>query len=160
MALWDNITRKASAVTEKAVQQAKNLTELAKLHGQIAELEKTVTDSYTAIGKQYVAAHPTDYEEAFGEWIGKIGESERSIQFLRRQIQELKGVSVCSSCGAEVGKDAAFCGNCGAPMPKDEPMEAEVVSEAVMQETCTEEVPAPEDASAPEAVPAPASEEI
>ena len=37
MSLWDNITQKAAAVTDKAVHQAKNFTEQVKLRNQISE---------------------------------------------------------------------------------------------------------------------------
>ena len=157
MALWDNISKKASAVTEKAVHQARNLTELAKLHGQIAEAEKAVTDSYTEIGKLYVAAHSADYDEGFAGKIAAIAEAEQKIQQLRKQIQDLKGVSVCEKCGAEVAKEAAFCSACGAAMPKEEPIEAEVVTDEAPveepEETC------PDCAVEPEAEEAPSTEE-
>ena len=156
MALWDNISKKASAVTEKAVQQAKNLSELAKLHAQIAEAEKAITDNYTQIGKQYAAAHPDDYEAGFGEFISAIAASEQKIRELRWQVQELKGVSVCEKCGAEVAKDAAFCSACGAPMPKPEPVDAEIVTEEAPTEAPAE-APA-EEPVCPECAEAPAEE--
>ena len=149
MALWDNISKKASAVTEKAVQQAKNLSEQAKLHAQIAEAEKAITDSYTQIGKQYAAAHPDDYEAGFGELIAAIAASEQKIRDLRWQLQELKGVCVCGRCGAEVPKDAAFCSACGAPMPKPEPVDGEIVTAEAPAEAPAEEPVCPECAEAP-----------
>ena len=47
MSLWDNITQKAAAVTDKAVHQAKNFTEQVKLRNQISEAQSTITDCYT-----------------------------------------------------------------------------------------------------------------
>lgn len=150
MALWDNITRKASAVTEKAVQQAKNLSELAKLHTQIADTEKTITDNYTQIGKLYAAAHPDDFEDCYAAPMAAISGAQQELQILRKQVQDLKGVAVCPKCGAEVAIDAAFCSACGAEMPKAEPVEAEVVTEDVpaaqapAEEAPAEEAPAAE----------------
>ena len=46
MAIWDDITKKAAALGEKAVKQAKDLSEVAKLKLQIAEAEKTAEDTY------------------------------------------------------------------------------------------------------------------
>ena len=128
MALWENLSRKASAVTAKAVQQAKDLSEQVKLRGQIADEEKTITDSYTQIGKQYAELHPEDYEEVFAGWFAAIENAQRRAEVLRGQLRDLKGVALCPRCGAEVAADASFCSACGAPMPKEEPREAEIVT--------------------------------
>ena len=97
MALWDDITKKASVLTEKAVQQARDLSEVAKLHGQIAEAEKTANDSYNALGRLYAATHPEDYEEGFGDLIAAAAKAEELIRNLRKQIQDVKGVATCKS---------------------------------------------------------------
>ena len=128
MALWENLSRKASMVAEKAVQQAKDLSEQVKLRGQIADEEKTITDSYTQIGKQYAELHPEDYEEVFAGWFAAIENAQRRAEVLRGQLRDLKGVALCPGCGAEVAADASFCSACGAPMPKEEPREAEIVT--------------------------------
>ena len=128
MALWENLSRKASMVAEKAVQQAKDLSEQVKLRGQIADEEKTITDSYTQIGKQYAEVHPEDYEEVFAGWFAAIENAQRRAEVLRGQLRDLKGVALCPRCGAEVAADASFCSACGAPMPKEEPREAEIVT--------------------------------
>ena len=60
MAIWDDITKKAAALSEKAVKQAKDLSEVAKLKLQIAEAEKTAEDTYAQLGRLYAAAH-ADY---------------------------------------------------------------------------------------------------
>lgn len=145
MAIWDNITKKASALTEKAVQQARDLSEVAKLHGQLAEAEKIANDSYAQLGRLYAAAHPEDCEEGFGELMAAAAKAEQTIKSLRRQIQDVKGVTTCEKCGAEVAKDAAFCSACGAEIPKVEPVEAEIVTEdAPAEEAPVEEAPAEE----------------
>lgn len=139
MALWENLSRKASMVTEKAVQQAKDLSEQVKIRGQIADEEKTITDSYTQIGKQYAELHPEDYEEVFAGWFAAIENARRRVEVLRAQLRDLKGVALCPKCGAEVAADAVFCSACGAPMPKEEPREAEVVTEETPAEVPVEE---------------------
>ncbi|MGM9589008.1 MAG: zinc ribbon domain-containing protein [Faecousia sp.] len=139
MTIWDNITKKASVLTEKAVQQARDLSEVAKLHGQIAEAERIANDSYHQLGRLYAAAHPEDYEEGFGDLIAAAAKAEKRIKSLRKQIQDVKGVTVCAKCGAEVSKDDAFCSVCGAEIPKTTPVEAEIVTEGVPVEEPAED---------------------
>lgn len=156
MSLWDNITQKAAAVTDKAVHQAKNFTEQVKLRNQISEAQSTITDCYTQIGKQYAAAHSEDFDEAYAPMMAAIAGANRQIASLQEQLRDLKEVALCPKCGAEVSKDASYCGACGAEMPKPAPVEAEVVTdnapaeEAPVTESPAEEAPA-ETASAAEA---------
>lgn len=156
MSLWDNITQKAAAVTDKAVHQAKNFTEQVKLRNQISEAQSTITDCYTQIGKQYAAAHSEDFDEAYAPMMAAIAGANRQIASLQEQLRDLKEVALCPKCGAEVGREAAFCSACGAEMPKPTPVEAEVVTddapaeEAPAAESPAEETPA-ETASAAEA---------
>lgn len=141
MAIWENITEKAASVAEKAVQQARNLSELAKLHTRITEAERAARDSYEQIGRLYAATHPEDYEEGFGSLISAAANAEATIKDLRKQLRDAKGVAVCEKCGAEIDVDAAFCSACGAPMPKVEPVEAEVAAEEAPCEAPAEAEP-------------------
>ena len=157
MSLWDNITQKAAAVTDKAIHQAKNFTEQVKLRNQISEAQSTITDCYTQIGKQYAAAHSEDFDEAYAPMMAAIAGANRQIASLQKQLRDLKEVALCPKCGAEVDREAAFCSACGAEMPKPAPVEAEVVTddtpaeEAPVAEAPVEETPAEETASTEEA---------
>ena len=157
MSLWDNITQKAAAVTDKAVHQAKNFTEQVKLRNQISEAQSTITDCYTQIGKQYAAAHPEDFDEAYAPMMAAIAGANRQIASLQEQLRDLKKVALCPKCGAEVDREAAYCSACGAEMPKPAPVEAAVVAddapaeEAPVAEAPAEETPAEETASTEEA---------
>lgn len=145
MAIWDDIAKKAAALSDKAVKQARDLSEVAKLKLQIAEAEKAVEDSYTQLGRLYAAAHRSDYEEGFASVMAAVTNAEQTVKTLHQQLQDAKGVTVCEKCGAEVAKDAAFCSACGAEIPKPAPVEAEVVTEeAPAEETPAEEAPAEE----------------
>lgn len=152
MSLWDNITQKAAAVTDKAVHQAKNFTEQVKLRNQISEAQSTITDCYTQIGKQYAAAHSEDFDEAYAPMMAAIAGANRQIASLQEQLRDLKEVALCPKCGAEVSKDASYCGACGAEMPKPAPVEAELVTDdAPAEEAPVAEAPAEETAPAAEA---------
>lgn len=120
MALWENIGKKASETTAKAVHQAKVLTETTKLNGMISEEEKKINNCYYQIGKLYVAMHRSDYEADFAGMIAAVSESEQKIKEFRSQILDIKGVLRCENCGAEVAKGMAFCSSCGFAMPKVE----------------------------------------
>ena len=150
MAIWDDITKKAAEISEKAVKQAKDLSEVAKLKMQIAEAEGTAEDTYAQLGRLYAAAHADDCEEAFASEMAAAVNAEQTIKTLKGQLHDAKGVVVCEKCGAEVAKDAAFCSACGAEIPKKAPVEAEVITE----EAPVEEVPVVEKVPVEEETPA------
>ena len=102
MAIWDNITKKAAQISEKAVKQAKDLSEVAKLKMQIVEAEKTAEDTYTQLGRLYAAAHPEDFDEGFASLMAAAANAEQTIKTLRQQLRDAKGVTVCEKCCAEV----------------------------------------------------------
>ena len=120
MALWDDLSRKASAISDRAVKQTKILSETARLNMLISDEEKRINSFYFQIGKLYVSLHPKDCESCFESMIEAIVGSEQKIKEYRVQIQEVKGVVQCEKCGAEVAKGAAFCSSCGTPTPKVE----------------------------------------
>lgn len=139
MALWDSFTKKASETTAKAVQQAKILAETTKLHGMVMEEEKKVSDLYQQIGKLYAEKYADEPGEGFSDLIAQIKEAEEKIAQYRTQIQDVKGVTRCEKCGAEVTKGAAFCSACGtAVVVAEAEAEVEAEEEAVIEEDFVE----------------------
>ena len=126
MTFWDDLGKKASVAADKVAQQAKVLSEIAKLNSAVSGEEKKMNANYSAIGKLYVSLHKDDCEEAFESMIAAIAESETKIAECKAKIRAVKGVCICEKCQAEMPLGNAFCSACGAPMPKVE----EVVVEA------------------------------
>lgn len=120
MAFFDDIGKKISLAGEGAVSKGRVFADVARLNSAVAEEEKKINNSYYQIGKLYVALHPQDYEADFAALVGSIISSQSKIQTLKQQIQEIKGVTRCEKCGAEVPNNIAFCSACGSPMPKRE----------------------------------------
>lgn len=121
MAFWDNLGQKASETTAKAVQKAKDLSDIAKLNSIISDEESKINNNYLQIGKLYVAMHPQDGEENLRGIVDAINESNRKIQECRQKIQDIKKIVKCPQCGAEVPVGVAFCSACGTAMPKAQP---------------------------------------
>lgn len=122
MAFWDNLSQKASETTAKAMQKAKEMSDIARLNSMISEEETKINNTYYQVGKLYVTMHPHDHEEEFAGMVASLAEAEEKIKSYRQQIQDIKGVVRCPQCGAEVQSGVAFCSSCGAPMPKVQPV--------------------------------------
>ncbi len=122
MAFWNNLSQKASETTAKAMQKAKEMSDIARLNSMISEEETKINNTYYQVGKLYVTMHPHDHEEEFAGMVASLAEAEEKIKSYRQQIQDIKGVVRCPQCGAEVQSGVAFCSSCGAPMPKVQPV--------------------------------------
>lgn len=120
MAFFDNLGKKASEATAKAMQKAQEVSEISRINSLISEEEKKINATYYQIGKLYVSVHGADGEEDFSGMVAAVLEGEQKINDYRKQIQNIKGVQRCEKCGAEVARGVAFCSSCGAPMPKAE----------------------------------------
>lgn len=120
MAFFDNLGKKASEATAKAIQKAQELSEISRVNALISEEEKKMNATYYQIGKLYVSVHGSDCEENFSGMVAAILECDQKIAEYRKQIQNIKGVQRCEKCGAEVARGVAFCSSCGASMPKAE----------------------------------------
>lgn len=133
MAFFDNLGKKASEATAKAMQKAQELSETTKLNSMISEEEKKIDNTYYQIGKLYVSVHGKDAGAEFAGMVAAVADSVQKISTYRKQIQDLRGVQRCEKCGAEVARGAAFCSSCGTPMPK---VEAPVPEDSVRCENC------------------------
>lgn len=120
MAFFDNISKKISLAGEGAVNKGRVFADVARLNSAVSEEEKKINNSYYQIGKLYVALHPQDYESDFGMLVNSIVSSQEKIKSLKQQIQDVKGVTRCEKCGAEVPRNTTFCSACGAQISKNE----------------------------------------
>ena len=137
MAFFDKLSTTVTEASQKTIAKTKELADTSRLHSQISDEEKTITNQYFQIGKLYVSLHKEDYEEDFAGMIATIAEAEARIRDYKKQIQDIKGVQRCARCGAEVSNSAAFCSSCGAAMPK---IQAPVATDVVKCENCGAEV--------------------
>ncbi|MEE1086926.1 MAG: zinc ribbon domain-containing protein [Schaedlerella sp.] len=99
------------------LDQDDNNLEISRIENLIAEEKDRLDDTYCEIGKLYVSIHKNDNEELFSELLKDLSKTEKTIKNYLGQIAELRGLSLCEKCGAEVPKEAAFCGVCGEKMP-------------------------------------------
>lgn len=120
MAFFDKLGKSVTEVSQKTIARTKELADTSKLHSMIAEQERIITTQYAQIGKLYAAIHKNDCEYAFAAMIAAIADAEAKISDYNKQIQEIRGIRRCESCGAEIPADAAFCSSCGSAMPETE----------------------------------------
>lgn len=119
---FDELTRKAKDVANKAADRTKDAAELVKLNVAIAGEQKEIDKNYRAIGEWFVSEYEGEIPDALREAVEAVNASKARIAELEAskppkdesiQEDEVAGKK-CPICGAE--SDSKFCPQCGAPM--------------------------------------------
>lgn len=130
MSILKGLGRKLVETGQGAAQQANIFAEVTKIKSHISDEEDKINDTYKRIGKAYYESHKDDPSNVFATEFADITASLAKIEQLSQQIRDVKGVSVCLSCGAEVAKGAEFCSACGAAVIQQRAVTEEVVTDA------------------------------
>lgn len=124
MAFFDSIGKKLSKTGQAAVQKTKQMADVAKLNSDISDEEKKSTNIYYQIGQLYVLLYKDNPESDFEVLIEQLNESQTKIENLKQQIQDIKGVKRCTTCGAEIPNNATFCSACGTAVIQQKAVDA------------------------------------
>lgn len=119
MSLFDDLSKKISKVGQGAAAQTKIFAETAKLSAKVSDEEKQINNLYLQIGKSYFEANCENPSATYADLMISIKDAQARIAQYKEQINSIKGVRKCPSCGAEVANGSAFCNACGTKMPDD-----------------------------------------
>ena len=114
MDFLEQLGRRLSDAGQGVAQQTKNLTELTRLSGTISEKGKQLCKAYAEIGQSYYERHRLDPNGEERPLMESVSQLLSEIAQCREEIKQIKGVTKCQSCGADIPLRAAFCNSCGA----------------------------------------------
>lgn len=146
MDFFSKLGDKISSTSKDVAKKAKEVAEIANLNSQITTKESTIKSAYVEIGKYVYENLKEDAPAEIAEKFAAIDTLMAEIEEMKKNIQALKGVQVCPSCGKDVESGAAFCPGCGSKMP--EPVVEEVATEEAPVEVAEEAAPAEEETPA------------
>lgn len=112
------IGAKLTQTGQKTKKMASNLVDSAKLNTQIAELNKNLQDAYQALGKQYFEIYGENPQEELLSACRQIKGMLTTMEQSRRELNQLRNVLACPSCGHENVAGAKFCAQCSAQLPQ------------------------------------------
>lgn len=117
MAFFDDIGKKISQTGQDMVQKTKDTAETMRLNSAISDEEKRIQSLYLEIGKRYFELHADDYDPQLEEPVLCVKEANTKIAGYTEQLNRIKGLVRCATCGADVPIGTPFCTGCGAKMP-------------------------------------------
>lgn len=144
MEFFNKISNTISAAGKDGLNKAKEFKDTAKLTVDIKEREGAIRRMYVELGKAYYQDHKDDEAPGY-EQILAIKAAFEEIGELKANIDEIRGIKRCPSCGNVVSQEAKFCASCGAKC-EEEVVECEVVEddeEEFAEEPAEEEVEEP-----------------
>lgn len=132
MSFINKISEKLSSGATAVSNSTKRMSEIAKLNSKINKNLSDVNSKYTEIGRivKLELVDKIEHQEV-KRLVSEIDALLTEVNESREKISDLKGVKVCSSCGAQVSRDAAFCPNCGVKQPVSEVKNSEPVIEDI-----------------------------
>ena len=128
---FTNLTNMFKDTLESAGKKTGEVVEVSKMKLQIAQQRAELSKAYEKLGAMVYDMMKSDAQDssAIDVCIDEIDFIFSKIAEAESKVNELKKVSICESCGAEVALDACFCSKCGAKIERPEPVVEEVVEE-------------------------------
>ena len=166
MGFFDQVTSKGAGAWQDLTNKTKNMGEIARVNAEIGEEESKINSYYTQLGQLYIKIYEGNYNEQLSEIVKAINDANANLENLKKQLNALKGITVCPHCHAEVASGNAFCVMCGKPVNgPDEHINCPSCGAAVVKgnKFCTlcgfrlpdTSAPAPAETSAPVFIPTP-----
>ena len=110
----------AAAGAARASQTAENVVAYTKLRVSIADLKAEVTLQLRQIGEMVYATHtgdPTD-SDTMQTALEAVDSLKEQIAQKERELQSIRGVTVCTACGAANPTGHVYCSSCGQPLER------------------------------------------
>ena len=113
----------ATGVADKA----KSISEVGNLKRKIAYEEERIVEIFADIGKSLYENRNQDLS-AFAPLCDDMDVRKRRIKRMRLEMNEIRGVKLCETCGTEVDEKYQYCGVCGAKLPSSREVQVGEVS--------------------------------
>ena len=111
MASW---SEKLNQMTQSAISKSKEVAGVTKLNVEIGTLNQNLKSIYTEVGCYVLEKGLLKDDDSVAAWASKAAGLKADIDMYTSRIRDLKNVSICPGCGAEVPRTSKFCGNrCG-----------------------------------------------
>ncbi len=121
MAFIDSFKKNVSDVASATAKKTSELTDTAKIKFKIKKIESRLDRCYSEIGRLRYdeLKEGADYEIKISTLIMQIDKLRGDLTSANAELLNLKRVSVCPVCKAEISKDCLHCPICGEKLSND-----------------------------------------
>ena len=97
----------------KAKEKSGDMLEVAKSKYKLGEINSTIKDKYTEIGKLVYESDDEGVTSKIEEICSEIADLKAKAEDMQMIIDDILNKKQCDSCGEKVDKKHAFCPKCG-----------------------------------------------
>lgn len=119
MDFFNKIGGSIQNVGKEVTKKTKDLSGTVSLSAQIKESENNLEKVYRVIGEKYYALYKEEAVSRFTEETDEIIKIQEKLEKDKEQLRALKGLKLCSNCGAEVDVSCVHCPMCGTELAAD-----------------------------------------
>jgi len=115
----ENVVGKGKQIADMACQKSMEIVEKAKINVKIQDTKVKVKNSYEQLGRivyEKIKKGEIMSDEQMRTVESDIDSANYRIMLLKRELNEIKGATVCPKCGAINSENAKFCSECAAPI--------------------------------------------
>lgn len=143
MGFFDEIGSKITGGVSAATNKTKELAEVSRLNSKISANNTAVKTKYEEAGRIVKAelAQGISHEKLL-EIFAEIDQLDAETAEMKKQVQQIKGIRICTSCGAEIPAESLFCASCGTKVAQPAPA-ATAPAEPVAPAPAPVQTPAP-----------------
>ncbi len=142
MGFFEDFGKKVNKFGQDVATKTKNVSEITRLNSENSRTKRSIEDEYRNIGqKAYELSLKGEGYAKFKDEFQKIQDAFDLIAKNEEKILELKDITICPSCGAELDTKSAYCGTCGAKIDRPEKKPEEPAGDQPCKE-CGEMIPA------------------
>ena len=113
MDFFNKIGGSLQNVGKEVTKKTKDLGGVVSLSGQIKESENNLERVYRILGEKYYTSFKEEATDRFMEETDQILKIQEKLAKDKEQLRTLKGLKLCTNCGAEVELSVAHCPMCG-----------------------------------------------
>lgn len=138
MSFFDGVINTGKNVVSSAGKKTDSAVRLSKLKVKSSQINSDIRSRYEKLGEFVYQSAKTGEknEEELNAQISGLNDCFAELEEISKQVDELRNIVTCPSCGAKHKDDDAFCSKCGAKLPEKPKPEPEAETEA---ETTDEE---------------------
>lgn len=115
---FDDISKRFKKFSRDTATEVQKMNEIRQLNAKVNAEKKKIKSMYAEIGKKLYDMYREEPLQGFEMEIRAISEEFTAIDLLKARVREVKGVTLCPCCNAEVSVTERFCSNCGSKMPE------------------------------------------
>lgn len=95
------------------IDKSRQVVDLTKMSVKIDKEEKNIEQLYANLGRVFYQVNQEAPEVMYEDLFRTIAGAKKQLEYLKQEIDLVRGLVRCVSCGSELQATDMFCSGCG-----------------------------------------------